>query len=81
MSKKQSDRLHSDHSNKNFNIQANSIPNLNTLIQAFERLAAIENMVAFHVQFEQEQRQSGLRLSTFKASWAAWNQTRRGGDA
>lgn len=75
----QSDRCEGDRSSKNLNTQTNSTPDLSPLLQAFERLSANPDPVSFHVQFEWEQRQSGLRLSTFKAAWSSWNQQQEGG--
>lgn len=43
-------------SNKSLNSQTNLTPNLSTLTQAFERLATIENPIAFHLEFEREQK-------------------------
>ncbi len=45
---------------------------LTALLNAFQRLAAITDPIEFCVQFEQEQKYSGLRLGTFKAAWRAW---------
>lgn len=45
---------------------------LTTLLDAFQRLSAIDDPIEFCVQFETEQKQSRLRLSTFRAAWRAW---------
>lgn len=46
--------------------------NLAPLIEGFKRLSAVADLVEFHVEFEKEQRASGLRISTFKSAWKAW---------
>jgi hypothetical protein len=55
---------------------------LSPLIEAFQRLSDITDLVEFHVEFEKEQRASGLRVGTFKSAWKAWQaqQQDRGGD-
>jgi hypothetical protein len=45
---------------------------LTTLVEAFERLSNVDDPVKFHIQFEREQKASGLRVSTFKAAFRAW---------
>lgn len=46
--------------------------NLTPLIEGFKRLSAVTDLVEFHVEFEKEQRASGLRIGTFKSAWKAW---------
>ena len=45
---------------------------LTALVEAFERLSSVDDPVEFHIQFEREQKASGLRVSTFKAAFRAW---------
>lgn len=56
---------------------------LTALLDGFRRLSAITDPIEFCVQFEKEQKQSRLRLGTFKSCWAAWEsqQQDRGGEA
>lgn len=55
---------------------------LTTLVEAFERLSSVDDPVEFHIQFEREQKASGLRVSTFKAAFRAWQaQQDKGGTA
>lgn len=53
---------------------------LTALVEAFERLSSVDDPVEFHIQFEREQKASGLRVSTFKAAFRAWQaqQDKRG---
>ncbi len=55
---------------------------LAALIEAFERLSAIDDPVLFPIELEEEQKKSGLRLGTFKSSFQAWKaqQQDRGGE-
>jgi len=46
--------------------------NLTPLIEGFKRLSAVTDLVEFHVEFEKEQRSSGLRITTFRSCWKAW---------
>ncbi len=51
---------------------SNHTSDLNQLIEAFQRLSAIDDPVKFCVELEREQKQSGLRLGTFREAWKAW---------
>lgn len=57
----------------------NSTPDLATLIRAFERLAAIDNPIEFHLKFELEYKSLRLNQSTFKKAWQAWQAQQQGG--
>jgi hypothetical protein len=51
------------------------------LLQSFESLAEVANPVKFPLLFEQEQRRSGLRVTTFRRSYQAWlTQRKKGGE-
>jgi hypothetical protein len=55
---------------------------LTTLLAAFQHLSPIDNPIQFHVEFEKQQKASGLRLGTFKAAWKSWKtQQGEGGEA
>jgi len=49
------------------------------LLQSFEVLAGITDPVRFPLEFEREQRRSGLRLSTFRQAYQPWLTQREGG--
>jgi len=49
------------------------------LLLAFEALAGIADPIRFPLLFEQEQRRSGLRLSTFRQAYQAWLTQREAG--
>lgn len=51
---------------------SNHTSDLTALVEAFQRLSAIDDPVKFCVEFEREQKESGLRLGTFKEAWKAW---------
>jgi len=51
------------------------------LLQTFEALAEVADPVRFAIEFEHEQRRSGLRLTTFKAAYKAWLIQRETGGA
>jgi len=63
---------------------SNHTSDLTALVEAFQRLSAIDDPVKFCVEFEREQKGSGLRLGTFKSAWTAriaQQQEKRGGAA
>jgi len=51
------------------------------LLRAFESLAKVTDRVRFEVEFEQEQKKSGLRLGTYRKAYRAWTaQRKKGGE-
>ena len=55
---------------------------LTALLTAFQHLSTINNPIEFHIEFEKQQKESGLRLGTFRAAWKSWkSQQDKGGTA
>lgn len=49
------------------------------LLQSFDELSRVSDPIRFPLEFEKQQKLSGLRLGTFREAYRAWTSTKEQG--